>query len=672
MALSPEQRRKLVEAGYSNQKIAAYERSTSTGVPSSASQPTGIERFTKPAATVADAVFGGGKFGEVIGTGLARGDFGQTAQRLATGRDLTPEEEKNVTLDVTGKEILGDTIRVGANFAPVGKIAGAFGKGAMALGVGPKVAQFAGNVAAGALTGAVADTGVSMAQGGNPRLGLGTLIGAGIPAVSPIIGALSKATAKYAGKGASEIQGVLTGTSAETIEQAFNAAKSGGDDLSKFTQALRGKTTPEQLVNNVRENIASVAANRQSLFADTLKELADIPVSTAPAKQSFIKELQETGISLTDDGILDFSNSKLRTVPNAQSKLQQAWNEIIKMPETLSLAEIDTTRQAIKGIKAIGGNEPSANLANMLIDDAVRSVRSAGEQVSGYGKMLDNFAETSDFLDELERGISSGDRSTIDQAYRRMATALKTNNEQRKALIEQLDQATGGAILSSISGQQLSEVLPRGIFRQIAAAMAAGSAVTGGISSSWLPSLVLASPRVTGEVVRALGLGAAKVDAILDAIGTVRNVLTKMGAIGGSQIERFNQSPENAEAENPDNPPNKEGQDEFHTSKSTTESPYTQEEMDEMVDMAMGFGPMGAAGALKKAIPAAIRIARNIDGRDLQLIREILSRNDLKTFKKVQPMLRAMGIEDVPFKTQRELLKRVLEFSTRKLKVKSE
>jgi len=409
-------------------------------------------------------------------------------------------------------------------------------KGLGAVGLG-RVAPYLGRVIGGGATGAAMDVSTDIAEGETPSLGLGTYLGAGIPAASPVIGAIGRASAKVAGRTATEVTGALTGTSQETVEQAFLAAKRGGADLDTLTNAMRGKTTPEQLVNTMRENVSLVTKNRSELFKETLNELGDNVVNTKPAKDNFKSTLESVGISIRDNGTLDFSNNKLRNVPQAQSKITQAWAEINNMPETLSIKDLDTTRQAVKAITSIAGDEPSANLGNMIIEDASRSVRLAGEQVDGYGTMLDNFAETSGFLDELNKGLSSGDNATIDQAYRRLATTLKTNNEQRMALVRELDEATGGSLLADISGQQLSEVLPRGIFRQISAGIAGGAAVTGTISPALLPSLVLASPRVVGEFARGLGIGAAKADALIDAVADARSVLIKAGAISGAALD---------------------------------------------------------------------------------------------------------------------------------------
>lgn len=486
---------------------------------------------------VLGSVFGGEKIGSAIGTQIAKGTFGDTIQKAVVGKDLSPEEEALVESNVTSKQVLGDVGRVASTFIPVGKLAGLAQRGLQAVGLGKKAAKIGGSIAAGGATGAASDVTTNVSEGQAPELGAGAYLGAGIPAASPVIGAISRAGAKLAGRGATELTGKLTGTSQETVEQAFLAARQGGKDLDALTNALRGKTTPEKLVNNMRESVSLVSQNRSQLFKDTLEELGDNVVSTKPAKDNFMNTLKSVGIAVRDDGSLDFSNNKLRNVPNAQSKITQAWAEINNMPDNLSIKDLDTTRQAVKSIASIAGDEPSANLGNMIIEDAARSVRLAGEQVDGYGKMLDNFGETSEFLDELSKGLASGEKSTVDQAYQRIATTLKTNNEQRMALVKELDEATGGALLSEISGQQLSEALPRGLVGTYLAPVVAGGAIAGGASSAILPGLLLASPRVVGELARSLGLATAKTDALIDAIVEAKNLFIKAGAISGAALD---------------------------------------------------------------------------------------------------------------------------------------
>ena len=520
-------------------------------------------------ANVTNMVFGGRKIGEALGTQLVKGVQPQEARgiprvgfesenalsdeeraraeqifRRRTGRDIDFSREtelQDVRESVTGpsgKEVAGDVARVGSTFFPIGKIAGLGTRALQTVGL-RRGAQTVGNVIAGGAGGAAIDLSEGIASDRDLGLGFGTLFGAGIPAAAPVAAAIGRTTARLTGKFGSEISGALTGTSAETVEQAFRAAKEGGEELDNFTAALRGKTTPEKLAQQLRDNTQVINTQRQTLFRETLAELGEETVNTNVAKVVFADQLADAGITVNNN-VLDFSGSKLKLVPSAQSKIQTAYDEIVALDDIVTLEQIDTTRQALKALQ-LTGDEPAANLANKLHDDAVRGTRKAGEQVDGYGQMLDEFAETSEFLDELQRGLSSGDQKTIDQTYRRMATALKTNNEQRMALIRELDEVTDGSILSSISGQQLSETMPRGIFRQIAAGIAGGAVLTGGLSQGMIPALVFASPRVTGEVVKALGLTARQTTLLVNAIVDARNVLIKIGAISGAVIDPSDQ-----------------------------------------------------------------------------------------------------------------------------------
>lgn len=341
---------------------------------------------------------------------------------------------------------------------------------------------------------------------------------------------------KVTTKAGSEISGALTGTSGETIEELFRAVRRGGDEATNATNALRKQTTPEQIGNSIKDSVDTVKTARNEAFKQDFNAIRNEIVDTSKIKQGVNDSLNKFNIS-TKDGVLDFTNSKLRTVPAAQTKLQNAYDEVIRFGDDATLEQIDTSRQALKALR-LSGDDASANVANAMIDEATDIIRTAGSQVDGYKKLLGEFAESSDFLDNLTKGLSAGDKASIDQTYRRVITSLKTNNEARLSLVKELDEATGGNLLATIAGQQLSEELPRGIFRQIAAGMAAGGIVTGGLSTSLLPTLVFASPRIVGETIRALGLTAKKADIVIKAISDARKALSKTFNVDANDLTR--------------------------------------------------------------------------------------------------------------------------------------
>lgn len=340
---------------------------------------------------------------------------------------------------------------------------------------------------------------------------------------------VSATGAKQAGrlttKGAVEAQGALSGTSGETLEVAYQAAKEGGKALEAYTSALRKQTTPEQLVQMTRSAVDVVSSEKSQAFAEMIKKIGSNPVVATNLVDDITKTLGKLKITVDDKGVLNFGASKFRTVGQPQAKLQALYDEVITASKAKTLDQIDTSRQALKNL-LLAGDDASARTANMVITDAINKVRSVGAKVDGYEDALAKFGDDAEFLDELNRALSTGDNATIDTAYRKLATTLKTNNEQRMNLLKQLDERTDGTLLASIAGQQLSEELPRGIFRQIMAGVAGASVLSGGTSmAAVLPGILFASPRVTGEFVRALGIGATKANQVIKGINNARKLL---------------------------------------------------------------------------------------------------------------------------------------------------
>lgn len=505
--MSPEQKQKLISAGFSASKIAAYEQAKGIATPTAAKAGT-FDNIKEAAAA--------------------------SFQKQQQGFSMAARPQD--LGDVAGGAAKVAAGSVGIAFSPltgwakplIDKVAPTFNKAVDKLSSTKAFREY-GEGSVGTerdKATRVLDFAVDATEAAGGVLGPKPVAVAGMKAAgatAPAIGAVASKSAQLPARGISEIQGALTGTSGETIRQAFNAARSGGKELDEFTAALRGKTTPEQLVERLRDGTKKIEAEKSARYGEALSVIGDKTVNTSNIAAEVAQDLGRIGVKVKGK-TLDFSESKFRTVPQAQTKLQAMYDEVTRLGEQQTVKQIDTSRQALKALE-LAGDDASANTANLAINGAVARVRNAGKTVDGYGEMLTQYGDDSEFLNEITRALSSGDKATIDTTYRKLATTLKTNNEQRRNLLMELDEATGGYILSAVAGQQLSEELPRGLFRQIAAGMAGVSVATGGLSAGLLPALVFASPRVTGEVLRALGIATNKIDTLLKAFGKVQKEL---------------------------------------------------------------------------------------------------------------------------------------------------
>lgn len=540
--LLPEQKQKLVNAGYSASKIAAYERSKGLGSPTPQSGfgaalrdiPSDIGEtvqnvgqaaaqgfFNKPLEARAQVergeISGGAGFLKSLGAGAAGASRAIGEGILGVGKLFTsPKTEENIG------QFVGEKVGQVAQTQPVQDLIARY----QALTPEQKaLVQGAGGLAEGAATALGFGPGVRAA--GTVVKKTGQVAATGVKTAVPAVGTVAKLPIR----GYAEAQGALTGTSEETISQAFNAARRGGKELEEFTKALRNKTTPEELVVRMREGVETVNAQKSANYSKKLAEIGDTVVDTKGIVPEVQANLKSLGIKINEEGVLDFSNSKFSTVPSAGNKLQTMYDKVVGLGDQRSLRDIDTLRQALKNLE-LAGDDNAARTANFAITNATNKVREAGKQVEGYGKMLSEFVDDAQFLDEVTEALSSGDKATIDTAYRKMATALKTNNEQRRNLLMELDEVTGGYVLSSVAGQQLSEALPRGLSRYMVGIFAGTALGTGG--ASLLPALVFASPRVVGEVLRAAGIAQGKVDKLINAFTKAKK---EIGLPAGGTIQ---------------------------------------------------------------------------------------------------------------------------------------
>ena len=153
--------------------------------PMTASAPAAGGNAMDTAAGVLDAIFGGGKVGEAIGTEIAR-------------MRATPEERKFITPGPTAGQIAGSALQSASLFLPVGRIASSFTAGARALGL-VRGASAVGKIGAGALTGGAFDVAQNLQEGKTGGAALTPGIGAGIGAALPAAG-VAKNVAKRFGQ----------------------------------------------------------------------------------------------------------------------------------------------------------------------------------------------------------------------------------------------------------------------------------------------------------------------------------------------------------------------------------------------------------------------------------------------------------------------------------------
>ena len=167
MRLTPEQVLQMQSKGLELPDIERIAKQKGYEMPDNRS---GLEK----AAKITDAIFGGGKIGEAIGTQIAKAR-------------ATPEQRKFITPGPSAGEIAGSALQSAALFAPVGKLAKGITSGTRAIGLSKGVSAI-GKIGAGAVAGGAFDVAQNLQEGKTGISALKPGLGAGIGATIPGVG----------------------------------------------------------------------------------------------------------------------------------------------------------------------------------------------------------------------------------------------------------------------------------------------------------------------------------------------------------------------------------------------------------------------------------------------------------------------------------------------------
>lgn len=272
----------------------------------SAKTPQQLEKATKSGlqktADVFDAIFGGGKIGELIGTQIAK-------------LKATPEERKFIS-GPSAKEVAGDVAGIGLTLGGLKGVGTAGKLGSRLLKTGALGASFgvAGALKGGGNSGDVAKSAVG-----------GAIVGAGITGV----GAGISAVAKYA-------TNILPTRLMQSALGQNKAQLAGGKDISEFVLNNKRFGTAQKLIGESQKNIDALS-NQIKVALETGK-----PATTRILKNeitSGVANVINTGGG--DITAKEIAETVTRLAPQSRALLNK---------QSLSLVEANKLRQTLDKI----------------------------------------------------------------------------------------------------------------------------------------------------------------------------------------------------------------------------------------------------------------------------------------------------------------------------------
>lgn len=330
------------------------------------------------------------------------------------------------------------------------------------------------------------------------------------------------------------IMGGETGVGFNPVKENLTASFKGGDANAALIKGLRGNTTPEELVNQARDALGQVVANRSTTYKGMLKELATDPTTydISPITNELDTQLDKFGIVKQMDGTLDFSRSKFALDRTAQTDITNLTDYV----KGYGLKTGDRTALGVDNLKQILGSYWSPNSDYRAFTEGLRaSARKVLNAAPGYTKAMSDYSDMTDTIKDIKQSLSLGDSAAVETSFKKLTTALK-DNDFRKQVLQDLDQATGGKLIPAIAGQRMSSWMPRGLAGFVEGGAGITAVAHGGIGIiPLLGAAISTSPRIVGEFVHFLGLGARGTDIVMNML----NKFATPAVLGGNARNRL-------------------------------------------------------------------------------------------------------------------------------------
>lgn len=329
-------------------------------------------------------------------------------------------------------------------------------------------------------------------------------------------------TAKGVSTIATETLGKTTGTGSGVLRAGFNAVREGGDSAEAFSRAIKGELSPAQIVEEAKGALGKMKQQRTDEYVSRLEKLKQSKetLDVSPVVKEVDNQLNKFGVLKTPQG-LDFSRSTLRFDKKAQQEIQTIVDEMA----SFGLREGDRTVIGVDSLKRALADLYSDSSSARAFTQAVSSkTRDILGKVEGYDDLTKNYALKTDVINDVTKSLSLGDKASIDTAFKKLNSSLRTNNEARQQLIKELDEVAGTKLSAKIAGQQLSEKLPRGLMGTVTSTGVIGGAFAGMSIPLLLTAAITTSPRIVGEIIRGLGYTARQTDKIVNYL---RNSVSK-------------------------------------------------------------------------------------------------------------------------------------------------
>ncbi len=308
-----------------------------------------------------------------------------------------------------------------------------------------------------------------------------------------------KVGAKGVGMAVPAAIGLTTGTSGQSLGEAYKAGREGGARQEAFVENMRGAVDPAEVVDDAREAFQRMKKDTRAEFKQSKDalQLQQTQIDFFPIAEQ-IKDLEA---SFDYEGFSELSSA-------GQTKMREL-NKLIKNFQTNEAVQtaygLDALKRAIDDLYPRDINPGNEAVIVARARDIVKDAILA--QAPEYNTVMRPYEQARRLEIEMQKALSLGDSSAADTALRKLQSVMRDNVNanfgSRLRLVEQLEKAGDALLIPKVAGQDLQAIAPRGLGRA-AGGLAALQSLANPKTAALLP---FTSPRLMGETANLSGQG---------------------------------------------------------------------------------------------------------------------------------------------------------------------
>ena len=322
---------------------------------------------------------------------------------------------------------------------------------------------------------------------------------------------------KIASEGVVQVLGRMTGTSADSVREAF---ASGATVWSRPTRAkawrdqFTNAKSPADIYHMAQTAVSNMIRERGGDYQKAMQALgADKTVLDFQKIDDAIIDSLKVGVY--EGEVIDQAAANVRILIE---KEVMRWRQLAKQDPTKFATPVglDALKKDIQSIRDLPENTNAfgrPTRAGIIAEDVAKAiVKTIEDQAPQYADIMRKYAQQSDLIDEIQKELSLGNNSNAGMALRKLQSTIKSNVstafKHRGDLAQVLMDHGAPDLWAAISGGMLQEWTPRGLGLAAGAGVTASMGLAHGVAPG-VAALAASSPKVVGGAMHGAGVAAS-------------------------------------------------------------------------------------------------------------------------------------------------------------------